>query len=406
MHRPAASVLVIAVALLVAMLLPATACGLDSSPPATTVKLVFVHHSTGQGWLSDGLLGSQLTAANYYVSDTNYGWGPDGIGNTTDVGHWWTWFRGPGAATYTSALYAATDNMSGYTRMPADPGGSNEVVMFKSCFPNSNVEGSASDAVPAIGANPLKGGSGPLTVGNVKGVYLDLLEYFKTRPDKLFVLVITPPLRSVDTNATNAANARYLADWLVDPNGWLKGYTAGNVVAFDYYNVLTGGYHTVSGDAIVHTAGPSNYLAYPTGDSHPSAVGHQRATANFVPWLNASYRAWKSGTTLTVTPTLPKAAVSRPTVSTSRIRTSTRFYLRGSVSPAHAERAAVKLEIYRKVGRSYRYWRSVTAYAAAGATGYSVRYRIPLRGSFAVRAVHADSDHSPSVSSFRYLTVR
>lgn len=51
---------------------------------------------------------------------------------------------------------------------------------------------------------PSKGGSGPLTVANCRGIYIDLLEYFKTRQDKLFIVVAAPPMRSLpDGGAPN-----------------------------------------------------------------------------------------------------------------------------------------------------------------------------------------------------------
>ena len=186
--------------------------------------------------------------------------------------------------------------------------------MFKSCFPNSAVDGSASDAIPPIGTNPLKGaGTSDLTVGNAKGIYLDLLEYFKVHPDKLFVLVVSPPFRSADTNASQAANARTLANWLVSPTGLLKDYPAGNVFVFDFYTVLTGGHHRIVGGKVEHSAGPSNYSAFPTGDSHPSATGDRIATAEFVPMLNAAYRSWKAGGSATLPPMRPCAgSVSSP----------------------------------------------------------------------------------------------
>ncbi len=64
----------------------------DPSPPASPVRLIFIHHSTGGNWLADpnddqpyGGLGRALMDNNYYVSATNYGWGPDGIGDRTDI---------------------------------------------------------------------------------------------------------------------------------------------------------------------------------------------------------------------------------------------------------------------------------------------------------------------------------
>jgi hypothetical protein len=48
----------------------------DTSPPGSAVKLIFIHHSTGQNWLQTGYgnLGQTLNTNHYFVSDTNYGW--------------------------------------------------------------------------------------------------------------------------------------------------------------------------------------------------------------------------------------------------------------------------------------------------------------------------------------------
>ena len=279
----------------------------DPSPPASPVKLIFIHHSCGENWLEDsnGGLGKALRDGNYFVSDTNYGWGPDGIGSSTDIGNWWDWFRGPSSSTYTAALYVESGQNSSYSRMGSDPGGENEIIMFKSCYPNSALGGSPSDPVPPIESNPLKGNSSPLTVANAKGIYIDLLEYFKTRQDKLFVAVTAPPLR----DGTYAANARAFNNWLV--NDWLDGYSHNNVFVFDFYNVLTsnggsdyasdlnwetGNHHRWLSGAIQHkTDGGGNTLAYPTGDDHPNYVGNQKATAEFLPLLNVAYNRFKGG---------------------------------------------------------------------------------------------------------------
>ena len=130
----------------------------DPSPPSTRVKLIFVHHSTGENWLADenGGLGIALQDNNYFVSDTNYGWGTDGIGDRTDLGNWWEWFQGPRSAVHLAALFAESGQHSGYSRLATDPGGPNEIVLFKSCFPNSSLGGDPG-APPTTGANPLRG---------------------------------------------------------------------------------------------------------------------------------------------------------------------------------------------------------------------------------------------------------
>jgi hypothetical protein len=289
------------------------------SPPAEPVRLIFIHHSCGSNWLSDGNggLGIALRDSNYFVSDTNYGWGPDSIGSSTDIGQWWLWFRGPDSAEYLDALYAENGQHSSYSRMSTDMGGENQIIMFKSCYPNSGLKGDINDPVPAIDSNPLRGqgcGSQYHTVANAKGIYIDLLEYFRTRPDRLFVVVTAPPL----TDETYADNARAFNNWLV--NDWLADYDVGNVFVFDFYNVLTtnggdpntndvglesGNHHRWWNGAIQHkTDGDSNVLAYPTGDNHPSSAGNEKATAEFVPLLNNVYSGFQEAV-----PEFPELAV-------------------------------------------------------------------------------------------------
>jgi hypothetical protein len=258
---------------------------LNPNPPASPVRLIFIHHSSGENWLSDGNgnLGLTLDKNNYFVSDTNYGWGPDAIGDRTDIVNWPEWFRGENSERYLAALYAENGQNSGYTRSLADPGGENEIVMFKSCFPNSSLEGNPDDP-PAPGDS--------LTVGNAKYIYNDLLKYFATRPDKLFVVITAPPNSETDYGA----NARAFNTWLV--RDWLaeNGYAGRNVAVFDFYNILTGpdNHHRYRDGAIEYvTNGGSNNTAYPTEDDHPSSAGNQKATAEFVPWLNVTFHCWR-----------------------------------------------------------------------------------------------------------------
>ncbi|KAA0255072.1 hypothetical protein FBQ97_06240 [Acidobacteria bacterium ACD] len=297
----------------------------NPAPPGSPVKLVFVHHSTGENWLTDGNgdLGIALRDASYFVSDTNYGWGPDDvdtgwgtIGDHTDFGNWYSWFSGPNRDTYTAQLFAESEQHSWYSRLDTDPGGENQVVMFKSCFPNSNLTGSPSDPIPPIESNPLRGQdaySEHMTVANAKGIYRELLNFFGARTDKLFVVVTAPPLGSFDTDAARAANARAFASWLV--NDWLDSYPFRNVAVLDFYNVLTsdggatrtddpetndlgwadGNHHRIRSGAIEHTRTVANdFSAYAAGgDSHPTPAGSLKATGELVPLVNAAYNCWK-----------------------------------------------------------------------------------------------------------------
>lgn len=275
------------IALLIAMLLIAAKPGLQTdnpSPPDPPIKLIFIHHSTGENWLTDGYgdLGRTLAQNNYFVSDTNYGWGPNSIGDRTDIPNWMEWFRSDDAPTYMNALFNESGQNSSYSRAFPDPGGENQIIMFKSCFPNSELGGNTNDP---------PGTYEDMSVGGAKYVYNQLLEYFGTRPDKLFVVITAPPL----SDPSYAANARAFNLWLV--NDWLRenNYTLNNVAVFDFYNVLTGpdAHHRFNG-GIEHIMGRSNTLHYPSGDDHPSEAGSRKATEEFVPLLNVFYHRWQS----------------------------------------------------------------------------------------------------------------
>lgn len=291
----------------------ADGAALNPNPPANPAGLIFIHHSVGENWLCDsnGGLGIAMRDNNYFVSDTNYGWGPGIIGDYTDIGQWWLWFRGPDSQTYLNALYNEGEQNASYSRLSTKPSGENQIIMFKSCFPNSNLLGNPTDQVPSINDNQLKGqssGSEYHTVANAKGIYIDILEYFSTRQDKLFIAITASPL----SDASMPDNARAFNEWLV--NDWLKSYPYKNVAVFDFYNILTtnggnpnindlnqnsGNHHRWWNNAIQHKIDGDddsypNILEYPgEGDDHPSIAGNLKATGEFLPLLNIYYNCWK-----------------------------------------------------------------------------------------------------------------
>ena len=289
----------------------------DDVDPASVVRLVFHHHSTGGMLLANttgsddyGGLGSHLNDHNYYVSETGYasentGFAPTGfvdIADYTDVGNWYSWFKGTYAANIMAASYGFGGRTSSYggpiTRTVSDPGGENKIIIIKSCFPNSNVYDDNS-TVPAdfyeqaVGAQV--GGEYVQTLSNCKALYERLFEYMSIHTDKIFVIFTNPPLSSANTTSGRAANARALATWLIDTwlqnNSWLNK----NIYVWDYFNVLTdaANHHYVSGGSIAHVIGTAtNYLAYPSTDDHPSGVGQRKASSEFVPVLNTFYNRY------------------------------------------------------------------------------------------------------------------
>ncbi len=352
------------------------------APPATLVKLIFIHHSTGGNWLADpngeqsyGGLGRALMENNYFVSATNYGWGPDQIGSNTDIGYWWEWFRGDNAGVYMTALYNENGqnicNPTSYPpyecfgvwpRQPVTPTGENEIVLFKGCFPNAHMSGNAGDS-PTVGDNLLRGEGAWIwdeglgrevpnpnhTVANAKGIYNDILQYFAAHQDKLFVVIAGPPLASDDaafaTDAAHAANYRAFNAWLV--NDWLDAYPYHNVAVFNYYNVLTsnggnpetndvgvegGNHHRWWNGAVQHIHPVANDLsAYSMWqDSHPTIAGQQKATAEFVQVLNVFYNRWRNGGTACVG--LTDVTLSGPATG----YTGTTYTFNATVTPVSA----------------------------------------------------------------------
>ena len=306
---------------------------LNPNPPKHPVRLIFIHHNVGDHWLADegGGLGITLRDNNYFVSDTDFSWIPqdfdvgiETIGDHTDIGQWYSWFAGPNKSRYLADLFSEdqTHSYIPYSRMPynPDPISENEVIMFKSDFDNSALTGNSDDPpAPTTGPNPLRSedsSSENLTVANAKGIYTDLLVFFETRQDKLFVVITAPPLVEAVTTPGQAENARALNPWLTEE--WLGDYPYSNVAVFDFYNVLTsnggsaqvndlgmdsGNHHRYRNDAIQYiTSGGGNYSAYGTSeeDSLPTDAGLQKASAEYVAVLNTAYHHWKRSRLLLV----------------------------------------------------------------------------------------------------------
>ena len=308
----------------------AQSSNLNTTPPSTPVRLVFIHHSVGEGWLADysGNLIGWLNAHNYFVSDTYYGWGPpynpddpadtSTIGDHTDIGYWYDWFLGGRRDIFLAELYSTNHLTTGEgSNSIPQPAGDNTMVLFKSCFISGYlITGNPGDPPRQSSSenpNPIwsvSSGNPEYTVSNIKGMYRDLLAYFAAHQDKLFILITTPPSSYDDPELTrsSAERLRAINTWLV--HHWLDSYPYNNVAVFDYYNVLTsnggnfaindlgadsGNHHRLRNVMVQHVVGlNNNYSAYcEASDSHPDGAGHQKAAAEFVPLLNVVYNAWK-----------------------------------------------------------------------------------------------------------------
>ena len=322
---------------------------MQQKPLDNPTKLMFIHHSVGGHWLAHeyGGLVNELNKYGIYVNDITYEWepaylsegifnkikrkilalarldtkGPYNIGDRTDIGHWYEWFAGEHSASIMAAVYAENqetdtfgDHSNANSKSPMkNPGKhfSNEIIMFKSCYPNSLFKGSPEDppnSTPKPPRNFLPG-SEEHTVANAKRIYNDILPYFASHPDKFFVVVNAPPRNDLPQNGEIA---RGFNNWLY--NDWLEenNYKLNNVFVFDFFNVLTSGeswqqndfgeksgnHHRIWNGTEQHIIGVDHHvLVYPRdgeSDNHPSKSGLNKATHEFVPLLVNRYNKWKS----------------------------------------------------------------------------------------------------------------
>jgi hypothetical protein len=229
----------------------------------STVNLVFIHHSCGENWLNEGLC-QALNESGYHVADISYGW--RAYGDYTDTTDWPTWFTDE----VMPLVYQEMSAMTAPNAIEPAPG-ENTIVMFKSCYPNSDVGSDISDE---------------------QAIYDSLLPYFEAHPDKMFVLVTPPPMQSI----SDPAKTRELCDWLTDRDtGWLAALSTGNAFVFDFYNVLThpDAHHHLADGVEVHESVPGfDTLYYPSGDDHPNTQGNLKATEEFIGLLDMWYQSF------------------------------------------------------------------------------------------------------------------
>lgn len=80
--------------------------------------------------------------------------------------------------------------------------------------------------------------------------------------------------------------------------------------------------------------------------------------------------------------------------------------IKGTLGSTHAAATTVTLEISRKVGRRFRMWKKGDVSVAAGSAAYSASVRVTRKGTWRVRALHSDAEHSPSASAYRVFVVK
>lgn len=280
-----------------------------TTPPDSTTNILFIHHSVGGNWAADfgqyvEMPGTEK-GSNIYVSHENGGGlrtalqsiktqtgtpayelhevaRKSTIGAKTDVCHWYSkftqYFDRPDSNALDMLNVALQDSMYPDNQM-------NKIIMFKSCYPNSDVNPGEPTTKPLTDPK--------MTIGNYKAVYTALLnDVF--RPERmgenrtLFIAVTAPPRSKKDCNEKQAAVAREFNNWL--RTEWLTEKDS-NVAVFDYFNINTGGIGNDLDSSWVQ--GKVNYSAYlKTSDSHPNSEAQSLATQEFLRFINLAYNRW------------------------------------------------------------------------------------------------------------------
>ncbi len=219
-------------------------------------QLLFIHHSVGQNWIYEGGLGESLIKYGIGVHDATYG---DEIGEKTDINHWVQKFQDDIDKIFKfkthSNIYYGNDR-------------ENDIIMFKSCFPNSDVVDE--------GVAPGKSDESLRTLWNYKATFIELKKEFSKYPGKIFIYITAPPLVPAQTTPENAVRARKFNNWvkgefIVD----YRGKTGlNNFLVFDFFDILA------DDNSILK----KEYRLSET-DSHPNNRGAKQATELFIEFL-------------------------------------------------------------------------------------------------------------------------
>ncbi len=205
-------------------------------------RFLFIHHSCGENWLRDGLR-QLLEKEGFQVGHATYG---DGVvGEATDPCDWPEKFG---------------QNMKKVLSFGLPKGENYEVVMFKSCFPASNIESDEQTA-------------------EYKRYFNQIGKAFRKENKVFFIACTAPPLVPNESSRANAKRARRFNNWL--KNEWAPQFL--NVAVFDFYGVLS--------DNKGFLRKPYRVDEY---DSHPATLGNKAATKKFVPFIGKVKKRLKS----------------------------------------------------------------------------------------------------------------
>jgi len=227
-------------------------------------NIVFLHHSTGRGLISEGDVRPLLAERGYQFWDHDYNYiglvDPDGAATGAH-------YRIPG---FLGQGNTDVDGLAALFSQPAvDPPANafsrllqHEVIITKSCFPNSAIK---SDEMQM----------------QFQAWYLGMRDVMDQHPDRMFIIVTSPPLHPEMTNAEEARRARAVANWLKSDE-FLAGHP--NVFVFDFFDLLA--------DSSTNTLSTEYQLDTDKPNSHPNRLANQTIGPQFVTFIDGAVQAY------------------------------------------------------------------------------------------------------------------
>jgi len=228
-------------------------------------NVIFLHHSTGRALIAEGNVRPLLTKLGYRFWD--HGYNHEGLvrpdGTPTHASYRIPGNRGQGN---TDVDGLAKLFMQPVTNPPSNAFSrllQHEVIVFKSCFPNSAIK---SDEMQE----------------QFQAWYLQMRDVMDQHPDRIFILVTSPPLHPMATNADEARRARAIANWLKSDE-YLAGHP--NVFVFDFFDLLA--------DPFTNTLRAEYQLSPNEPDSHPNRLANERIGPLFVKFIDEAVQMYK-----------------------------------------------------------------------------------------------------------------
>ena len=224
---------------------------------ADNEKIIFLHHSTGEGVYYEGEVPEWIDDYNYnhgtsyLISERNYPDSPYDWANYP-YDYWNLWINKTCDSTNPNIECMETLALN------------YDVIIFKHCFPGAAIdEDSGSPDV----SSSIK------TLENYKEQYRALRKMMDNYEDNAFIVWTLAPLHRLATNESESARAKQFVDWVNKEFLTEDGKSHPNIFIFDFWSI-------VAEDDINPSPGKTNCLKYEYEGSHFSSDSHPNYDAN------------------------------------------------------------------------------------------------------------------------------